>query len=563
MNNTVSATSVIGFDEHLCYQALKSRDPRFDGRFFIAVLTTGIYCRPICPARTPLRRNVRFLACAAAAEAAGFRPCRRCHPEAAPGSPVWNGVASTVSRALRLIEDGALDRGDSGALAAQLGVGDRYLRRLFATHLGASPRAVAASRRAHFARSLLDVTDLSMTEVALSSGFGSVRQFNHVMHSVFRRTPTELRSRGAAGRARAVSLAEGSVRLRLAFRPPLAWRPLLAFLAARAIPGVEEVDLGEERYRRAFAGPDGAGTIDVALAADGRALDLCVRGDGPSGHASGLLEIVRRVRRLFDLDADPLAIAACLERSRLLGPALAARPGLRVPGAWDGFETLVRAMLGQQISVAAATTLAGRLVELCGAGSAGGREGAVARRSANGGGAGLLCTFPSPAAVAAVDLAAIGLPGARAGALRAVAAAVAKEPALLAPAGSLDRLVDRLCRLPGVGPWTAQYLAMRWFREPDAFPASDLGLRRAAGGVSARALEALAEVWRPWRAYAAVALWTHGRNDRAGESESSSKSKQPEEESHAHRALAHRVAARTHRARGGGRPTVRTRLHRL
>ncbi|HWM88291.1 MAG TPA: AlkA N-terminal domain-containing protein [Kofleriaceae bacterium] len=516
-------------DEDMCYQAMKSRDARFDGRFFVAVLTTGIYCRPICPARTPLRRNVRFFACAAAAEAAGFRPCRRCRPESAPGSPTWQGASTTVSRALRLIEQGALDRDDSGALAAQLGVGERHLRRLFARHLGTSPRAVAASRRAHFARALIDATDLPMVQVALASGFGSLRQFNDVIRGVFRRTPTELRRRGGRRSGPA-----GVVRLRLAFRPPLAWPPLLAFLAARAIPGVEEVDPERGRYRRAFACATGSGTIEVAMAADQRSLELAVSGGaGRSGLPSGLLDLVRRVRRLFDLDADPLAIAARLEPSRLLAPALAAHPGLRVPGAWDRFETLVRAMLGQQISVAAATTLARRLVERCGA--------ALEQPAGS-----LTHLFPGPEAVAGADLAAIGLPGARAEALRAAAIAVAREPALLDPAGSLEALVERLCGLPGVGPWTAHYLAMRAFHEPDAFPAADLGLRRAAGGIPARELEAMSAAWRPWRAYAAISLWTR-----------------PQETSHDHHPIAHRLAARPHRARADRAGALRPRLHRL
>jgi len=535
---------VVLVDQELCYRALGSRDARFDGRFFVGVVTTGIYCRPICPARTPLRRNVRFYACAAAAEAAGFRPCRRCHPEAAPGSPIWNGVTSTVSRALRLIEDGALDRGDAAALAAQLGVGDRYLRRLFDRHLGTSPIAVASSRRAHFARALLDATDLPMTEVAHAAGFGSLRQFNHVVRAVFERTPGQLR-RARAG-SRPVAGAHGPVRLRLAFRPPLAWRPLLAFLAARAIPGVEEVDLESQRYRRAFTSPSGGGVVEVALAPDRHALELDVRGVGSSGLPGGLLEVVRRVRRLFDLDADPLAIAARLGASPLLAAALAACPGLRVPGAWDPFEVLVRAMLGQQISVAAATTLAGRLVDRCGESVAlAGGIGALRR------------VFPGPAAIAAADVGAIGLPSARARALRGAAEQVATDPSLLGPAGSLELLVERLRRLPGVGPWTAHYVAMR-VGEPDAFPAGDLGLRKAAGGVAERDLAALADEWRPWRAYAAVALWQSlaATPDRTGAAS-------PEEDRHARRALAPRVAARTHRAGRGGRAPVRPRLHRL
>jgi AraC family transcriptional regulator of adaptative response / DNA-3-methyladenine glycosylase II len=547
-------------DEDLCYRALESRDPRFDGRFFTGVVTTGVYCRPICPARTPLRRNMRFFPCAAAAEAAGFRPCRRCRPESAPGSPPWNGAASTVSRALRLIEDGALDRAGGPELAAQLGVGDRYLRRLFERHLGTSPRSVASSRRAHFARALLDATALPMTEVALASGFRSVRQFNQVMRAVFDRPPGELRRRGPAARAPS----GGAVRLRLAFRPPLAWRPLLAFLASRAIRGVEEVELGPAesgpgagRYRRTFAGPDGPGLLEVSMAPDGRALDLAVRGPGGAGRPSGLLDVSRRARRLFDLDADPLAIADRLGSSRLLAPALAAHPGLRVPGAWDPFEVLVRAILGQQITVAAATTLAGRLVERCGAPvpppSATSPATAIAASPAPPAGLALSRLFPTPAAIAAADLSAIGLTSARAAALRQVAAAAATDPALLGPAAGLDELVDRLCRLPGVGPWTAHYLAMRAMREPDAFPSGDLVLRRAAGGLSARALADLSDEWRPWRAYAAIALWTT----------SAAPAAQREEDRHAHRARARRITPRTDRDRAGPRPAVRPRVRRF
>ncbi len=472
-------------DEDIWYAAIRSRDARFDGRFFTGVKTTGIYCRPICPARTPLRKNVRFFACAAAAEEAGFRPCRRCRPESAPGSPAWLGVSATVSRALRLIEGGALDEGDLPGLAAQLGVGERYLRRLFARHVGTAPNMVAQSRRAHFARVLLDATDSPVAEVALASGFNSVRRFNEVMRGIFDRTPTELRKRGGAG---------PETVLRLSFRPPLDWEALLAFLAARAIPGVEEVD--GSVYRRTIAG---GGAIEVRRARDGRAVELRAQGVG----TAGLLDVVRRVRRMFDLDADPLAIAACLRASERLARSVRARPGLRVPGAWDRFETLARAILGQQISVAAARTLAGRLARRFGT--------PIAATDAGRGGGGragsLTHTFPTPDRLAGADLSTIGLPGPRAKSLAAVARAVARDPGLLGAAPSLDALIDRLCALPGVGPWTAHYVAMRACGEPDAFPAGDLVLRRAAGAVSARRLEELADAWRPWRAYAALHLW--------------------------------------------------------
>jgi AraC family transcriptional regulator of adaptative response / DNA-3-methyladenine glycosylase II len=473
----------------LFYAAVKSRDARFDGRFFTAVKTTGIYCRSICPARTPLRKNVTFFACAAAAEEAGFRPCRRCRPESAPGTPVWLGPSATVSRALRLIERGVLDELGVDALAAQLGIGDRYLRRLFAHHLGTSPQAVAASRRAHFARVLLDASAQPVTQVALASGFHSVRQFNDVIRAVFGQTPTQLRAK----RPRR----DGDTQLRLAFRPPIAWDTLLGFLTARSIPGVERVEAGT--YRRTFLGPAGPELLSVRLSADRDALELTVSGAAPVG----LFDVVRRTRRLFDLDADPMAIA---EQLRSAGLRLA--PGLRVPGSWDTFETLVRAVLGQQISVAAATTLSGRLAQRFGVPFAGAP--------------GLTHLFPTPAALARSDLSVIGLTGARAKGLQALSALVAKEPKLLSPAVSLEELIARLCALPGIGPWTAQYVAMRGFGEPDAFPSGDLILRRAAGDLTEKQLEVRSEAWRPWRAYAAIGLWT----------------RYSEEKSHADRVLA-------------------------
>lgn len=435
-------------DADTLYAAVKSRDARFDGRFFTGVKTTGIYCRPICPARTPLRKNVAFFVCAAAAEEAGFRACRRCRPESAPGTPVWLGPAATVSRALRLIERGAMDDASVGALADQLGIGERYLRKLFTAHLGTSPQAVAASRRAHFARVLLDATPEPVTQIALASGFRSVRQFNDVIRSVFGKTPTQLRT------AKAADL--GEIRLRLAFRPPIAWDALLAFLAARAVPGVESVEAGV--YRR--------GGLAVRLADDGRAVELTVAGTKPAG----LFDVVRRVRRLFDLDADPLAI-----RTALRGHGLTVRDGLRVPGAWDPFEGLVRAVVGQQISVPAATTILGRLAAKFGG-------------------------FPTAQQLAKADLSGVGLTKARGAALKALSAQVAADPGLLGPAPDLEALIARLTALPGIGPWTAGYVAMRALGEPDAWPEGDLILRRCGGDP---------ERWRPWRAYAAVHLWSN------------------------------------------------------
>ena len=474
------------FDRQSCYRALRSRDRRFDGRFFTGVRTTGIYCRPICPAPTPKLENVEFYACAAAAESAGFRPCKRCRPETAPGTPAWVGSPAVVARALRLIRAGALDEADVDALAARLGIGARQLRRLFEAHLGASPAAVARARRVHFARALLDQSALSITAVAFAAGFRSVRQFNHAVRATFRESPRALRRRRSAAPEVGEPLA-----LRVAYRPPLDWDWLLAFLALRLTPGVDAIRDG--RYHRTVAVGGVAGSITVEPLRGEAALLVRVR----LPEYAGVQELVERVRRLFDLDADPREIAAQLARSPALRPRVAAAPGLRVPGAWDPFEIAMRAVIGQQISVRAATTLIGRLVA-----AFGGRVDA---------GDGLTHLFPRAEVLADADVAAIGLPRARAATVRALAAAVADgEPVLDAACGS-DAMIERLCAIRGIGPWTAQYIAMRGLGEPDAFPAGDLGVRKAlgngAGPLAATAVERLADAWRPWRAYAVMYLW--------------------------------------------------------
>jgi AraC family transcriptional regulator of adaptative response / DNA-3-methyladenine glycosylase II len=479
-------------DRDSCYRAVKSRDARFDGRFFTAVTSTGIYCRPVCPARTPLRKNVRFFACAAAAEEAGFRPCRRCRPETAPGTPSWLGTSATVSRAVRLIETGALAEAGVGSLASRLGLGERQLRRLFEEHLGASPQSVEASRRLRLARLLIDSTRLPMIEVAHQSGFGSVRQFNASVSAGFGKTPSELR-RGQRAPAGSKRGSPKGVVVRLAFRPPLDWRSLLDFLSLRAVPGVEEV--AGDRYRRLLRGAGGVGVLEVTLEESGRALRLWL----PNELTAELPAIVRRVRRLFDLDADPLAIGACLRTSALLARSVRAHPGLRVPGAWEPFEMAVRAVLGQQVSVRGATTLCGRLVQRLGEPLD--VEGELA------------WSFPSPARLAEADLSTVGLPRNRAETLRALGRAAAEDPDLFDPGRHLEEVVERLQQLPGVGPWTAHYLAMRAFGEPDAFPSGDLGLRQATGNATPARLEQLAEAWRPWRAYAALHVWTQHAED--------------------------------------------------
>ncbi len=481
----------MGREEERLYRAMESRDARFDVRFFICVKTTGVYCRPICSARTPMRKNVRFAPTVAAAEADGFRPCKRCRPEAAPGSPAWLGTPAVVSRALRLVSGGFLDDHDVPALADRVGIGERQLRRLVQEHLGAPVLSVAMARRAHFARRLLDETDLPMTEIAFASGFGSVRSFNQAMRKTFDGSPSELRRRRRSG---GVSSSSG-ITLRLAYRPPLDWDGVLAFLVPRATPGVEVVEGGV--YRRTIRFGEQEGAIAVRSLEDERHLELTV--DAAPG--AGLLEVVERVRDLFDLGADPHSILTHLRRDPDLRSALGRRKSVCVPGTWDGFELAIRAILGQQVTVRGATTLAGRLVERFGRERRGARTGDLDR------------FFPTPEALVEGEVESIGLPGARARTLRGLARAVLDDPGLLDPARDSVETTRRLCALPGIGDWTAQYVAMRALREPDAFPAGDLGLRKILGNGSPlreRDLAVRAEAWRPWRSYAAMAIWGSG-----------------------------------------------------
>lgn len=432
-----------------------------------------------------------FFPSAAAAQEAGFRPCLRCRPETAPDLAAWRGTSNTVTRALALIELGGLDGSDVETLASRLGVGERQLRRLFRQHLGASPIAVAQTRRILLARQLIDETTLSMTDVALAAGFGSIRRFNETFQRLYRRPPTALRRAGTAMPAPA-----GAVTVQLRYRPPYDWEAMLAFLAARAIPGVERVT--SQTYARAI---DLDGTQGVVVVRHGQrhALDVTVR----CAELARLPVIIARLRRVFDLDSEPEAIGAHLAEDPMLAPLVAARPGLRVPGAWDGFELAVRAVLGQQITVRAAVQLAARLVEAHGE--------PLAKQV--GGGDGLTHVFPSPARLAALSPADLPMPGARASALIALASTAAVHPQLVRAGGAFGDVVARLQRIKGIGPWTAQYIAMRELREPDAFPHGDVALGRALMMLEGRPFTvaerlARAERWRPWRAYAAQHLWT-------------------------------------------------------
>jgi AraC family transcriptional regulator of adaptative response / DNA-3-methyladenine glycosylase II len=475
-------------DRQACYRAVTARDPRFDGRFFTGVLSTGIFCRPICPARTPRFVNCVFFPTAAAAYAAGFRPCLRCRPEISPGVAAWSGTAATVSRALRLIAEEGSEAANLEALASRLGVGSRHLRRLFRRHVGASPVAVLQMQRVFLAKQLITDSGLPLSQVALGAGFGSVRRFNTVMQKTFGRPPRDLR--------RSIGSTASRVMLRLPYRPPYDWAGVLAFLARRAIPGVESVDDGI--YRRTISVEGAQGIVEVRATADAFLLATITVDRLPA-----LATIAARLRHLFDLDADPEAIAAHLGRDPALASRLAVRPGLRVPGAWDAFELAVRAMLGQQVSVSAASTLAGRLAVTFGEQL---RTPSLDRD--------LRVLFPDAKTLAHADLSNIGVPRARGAAIASLAAAVMRDPALLRTASSVERTVARLVALPGVGPWTAEYIAMRALREPDALPVTDLGLRHAMrphlATPSPALLKRRAERWRPWRAYAAMLLWLDG-----------------------------------------------------
>jgi AraC family transcriptional regulator of adaptative response / DNA-3-methyladenine glycosylase II len=471
-------------DPRICEQARLTRDPRFDGLFFTAVRSTGIYCRSVCPAPTPKAHNVEYYANAAAAAAAGYRPCLRCRPEAAPGMPLTRARSALVAAALRQIEAGALDTDGVADLAERIGVGARHLRRLFVDELGAGPLEIAATRRLLFAKKLLGETALPITQVGLASGYRSLRRFNAAFRAGYGRSPRALR-RGPPTHTAALTL-------RLPYRAPYDFAALLAFFARRAIPGIEHVDAG--CYTRRFAFDGVAGTLRVSQRADDRALTLAI--DFP--HAQRLQEISTRVRRMFDLDADIGAINAHLGADQRLRACIRRHPGQRLPGGWDGFEIALRAVLGQQISVAAARTLAERLVRRFGT------------PLAHADGTSTL-TFPQPQTLAHADLTDIGLTRARAQTVRTIARAVSDGSVSFCPDQSLQRFVASWTQLPGIGAWTAHYIAMRALSDPDAFPAADLVLRKAVAQdgapVSVKMLEQIAEAWRPWRAYAVLHLW--------------------------------------------------------
>lgn len=481
------------------YRAISSRDRRFDGRFVTAVTSTGIYCRPSCPAQTPRRENIRFYEVAAAAQAAGFRACKRCRPQAAPGSPDWDVRADLTARALRLIAEGVVDTDGVAGLARRLAVSERHLNRQLVAEVGVGPLALARTRRAQTARLLVESTAMPLGDVAFTAGYASIRQFNASIQEAFGAAPSTLRQQVRA----ADRPATGAITLRLSFRPPYDAAALLDWLAARAIPGVDEVAAGT--YRRTVRLPRTHAVIE---------LTPTVRSDGGAKRAGAtehvqlrviadqladLSALVARVRALADLDADMEPVTDVLRRDPLLQPLVEARPGLRVPGTTDGFELAVRAVLGQQVTVTGARTLAGRLVAALG----------KPLDSAVGG---VTHLFPSPEAVADSDLDGLGLTGARRQTLRALASAVHSGDVRLDRGADRTATILALQALPGIGAWTSSYIAMRALGDPDAFPAADLGLVRASaalgGPKDARDLAVRAERWQPWRAYAAQHLWS-------------------------------------------------------
>lgn len=462
-------------------QARQARDPRFDGRFFIGVKTTGIYCRPICPVKMPKADSCEFYFSAAAAAEAGFRPCLRCRPEASPGTPAWLGTSTTVNRALRLIAEGALDDQSIEDLSDRLGVTSRHLSRLFTKHIGASPKSVAQTRRLHFAKRLLDETNLTMTEIGLAAGYKSVRRFNDHVKQVYKRSPTELR------KSRSLAMESEGFTLHLGYREPFDFQSLLGFLKVRAIPGVEIVT--DEQYQRTIRLNGEPSRLTVSQVTGKPCLELRLETDG----ATHLLNISNKVRRLFDLDADPFEVNKVLKRDKQLAKLVNALPGQRVPGSWSPFEIAVRAIVGQQVSVKGATTVMGRIATKYGTATEYG-----------------LC-FPEPEQLAELDVTTLSMPARRAQAIKDMSNAVAQGEIRFDSGTEIDQLREQLVSIKGIGPWTAQYVAMRAVNDPDAFLEGDLVLEKVARRLlqvdDMKGLLSRAENWRPWRAYAAMHLW--------------------------------------------------------
>ncbi|WP_245852333.1 AlkA N-terminal domain-containing protein [Blastococcus aggregatus] len=467
------------------YRAVVGRDARFDGWFFTAVRTTGIYCRPSCPARTPKSANVSFFSTAAGAQAAGYRACRRCRPDAVPGSPEWDVRADVVARAMRLIADGEVERSGVPGLARRLGYSERQLHRLVVGELGVGPLALARAQRAHTARLLIETSPLPMADVAFAAGFASIRQFNDTVREVFAATPTELRRRPAPAPG---ATTPGELTLRLAARAPYDAAEVLLFLGAHAVPGLEEWD--GRTFSRVLDLPHGPGVVRLSPAADGSA---AVVARLQLAELRDLGTAVSRCRRMLDLDADPAAVDAVLGDDPALADLVAAAPGRRVPGSPDGPELAIRAVLGQQVSVAGARTLTARLLPAAGV--------PLATPAGT-----LTHAFPRPDALAAADLSTVGLTGARRAAVHALAAALADGAVALDPGADRDEAGRALLAVRGVGPWTAALVALRGLADPDVWLPGDLALRRSLATLGSTDAEAAGR-WRPWRSYAVMHLW--------------------------------------------------------
>lgn len=511
------ASTLGSVDDDTRYQAVRSRDGRFDGEFFTAVRTTGIYCRPSCPAVPPKRRNVRFYPSAAAAQAAGFRACRRCRPDAVPGSAAWNARADLVARAMRMIADGVVDRDGVAGLARRLGYSPRQVQRQLLAELGAGPVALARAQRAHTARILLQTTSLPITEIAFASGFASVRQFNDTVREIYGGPPGSLRAaaprRGTAGGGAAAHGGPRGVPLRLAHRGPYAVREIFDFLARRAVPGIEEVRgaPGARCYRRSLRLPHGVAIAEV----DERP------GTGRSGAVGGwlacrlhltelrdLTTAVQRLRQLFDLDADPCAAAELLGTDPRLAALVAAAPGMRSPGAVDPSEAAIRAVLGQQVTVGAANALTAALVAAYGEpvpSALVGAPGAPGVSPEGGRGGGVDRLFPAPQDLAGATLTELRMPVSRRRAVRRLAAALADGAVDLGPGADRDRAEHALCALPGIGPWTTGCIRMRALGDPDVFLSGDAGARHGLRRIGAAA--GASDRWRPWRSYALHHVW--------------------------------------------------------
>ncbi|MEP6848341.1 MAG: AlkA N-terminal domain-containing protein [Acidobacteriota bacterium] len=480
-------------DRQVCSRARLSRDSRFDGKFFTGVLSTKIYCRTICPVPTVKEKNVRYFPTAAAAAEAGYRPCLRCRPECSPGTPAWFGTSNTVSRALRIIEESGLEDGGMEGLAERLGVSSRHLRRLFIQHLGASPAAVAKTRRLHFAKKLIDETRLPMTEIALASGFGCVRRFNAVISKTYKRTPSHIRR---LANQKAIS-PEDFYTFNLRFRPPYHWRGMLGYLAERAIPGVEAVN--PNSYRRTILVNGRSGFFEVSPDKDVDAVTVHVR----IADSRLLYQIIERIRNMFDLNADWAAIAESLGNDPTLSSFIQAEPGLRVPGCWNGFELAIQSFLNQWVTLKRSVAFSGRIAE-----SFGQRISDVD---------GLEFLFPTPEILADANLSEIGLSEERSETIHALARAVRDGAISFEKIDDADTFIETLSEIPGIDNLTAQYIAMRAHSNPDVFPTANANLFRTVGLKTLDELEKRASAWRPWRSYAIMYLWSRAKDTKGGD----------------------------------------------